>query len=112
MTRQSGTGETKKGQEGRQARTRGVSLAPDEATLTQEFEELTGLGFTDQVRQSLLAKLPAAVALLKDMREAGMEPGKPLVVDQVVYAETADERRELYEDTYEPVEAREEIGVG
>jgi len=41
-----------------------------------------------------------------------MEPGKPLVVDQVVYAETADERRELYEDTYEPVEAREEIGVG
>jgi hypothetical protein len=41
-----------------------------------------------------------------------MEPGEPLVVDQVVYAASPDERRALYEDTYEPVEARAEVGVG
>lgn len=96
---------------GRQARTRGVSVSPEEAELISAFEELTGLGFTDQVRQSLFSKLPAAVALLQEMRAAGMETGR-LPIEQVVYAESLDERQRLYSDTYAPVEARREVGVG
>jgi hypothetical protein len=90
---------------GRRAKTRGVSLSPHEAELVDEFQLLTGQGLTEQVRQSLLRKLPAAVALLKDMREADMEIGSPLVAEQVVYAETADDRRRLREDSFDTHEA-------
>jgi hypothetical protein len=97
--------------EGRQARTKGVSLSPEELELVQRYEELTGLGFTDQVRHTLLAKLPASVAIVEDMVEAGMTVG-PLPTDYVVYAETADERRRLYEHTFEPIKERQEAAVG
>jgi hypothetical protein len=90
---------------GRRAKTRGVSLSPREAALVDEFQSLTGQGLTEQVRQSLLPKLSAAVALLKDMRDAEMEIGSPLVAEQVVYAETADDRRRLREDTLDTQEA-------
>lgn len=96
---------------GRQARTKGVSVSPEEADLVTEFESLTGLGFTDQVRQSLFSKLPAAVALIRDMKAAGMET-KCLPIEQVVYAETAEERQRLYEDTFEPADAHSAVGVG
>ena len=89
---------------GRKARTKGVSLSPDEQGLVNRFEELTGVGFTDQVRQGLLQRLPSVIALLEDMVEAGMDvTGRP-VADQVVFAETAEERRALYEDSFEPVD--------
>lgn len=97
--------------EGRQARTKGVSLSPEELQLVQQYEDLTGLGFTDQVRNTLLAKLPAAVAIVQDMLAAGMTVG-PLPTDYVVYAETAEERRRLYEHTFEPIEARQGATVG
>jgi hypothetical protein len=100
-----------KKEEGRQARTKGVSLSPEELELVQQYEELTGQGFTDQVRNSLLTKLPAAVAIVQDMLASGMTVG-PLPTDYVVYSETADDRRRLYEHTFEPVEARQEAAVG
>lgn len=96
--------------DGRQARTKGVSLSPEELQLVQRFEDLTGLGFTDQVRSSLLTKLPASIAIVEDMKEAGMTIG-PLPLDVIVYAETADERQKLYAHTFEPVEARQEASV-
>jgi len=92
------------GAAGRQARTRGVSLHPDEQALVERFEELTGLGFTEQVRQLMLAKLPAAVWALEEMATAGMEPGRRPLVDEIVYVEDAQERRARYEDSYEPVD--------
>jgi hypothetical protein len=98
--------------EGRQARTKGVSLSPEELQLVQRYEELTGLGFTDQVRHTLLSKLPASIAIVEDMVEAGMTIG-PLPTEYVIYAETAEERQKLYQHTFEPVEARqEEAAVG
>jgi hypothetical protein len=51
------------------------------------------------------------VAIVEDMVEAGMTVG-PLPTDYVVYAETADERRRLYEHTFEPIKERQEAAVG
>jgi hypothetical protein len=90
---------------GRKARTKGVSLSLAEQGLVDRFEELTGVGFTEQVRQGLLQRLPAVIALLEDMVNAGMDvTGRP-VADRIVFAETAEERRALYEDSFEPVDA-------
>ena len=97
---------------GRQARTRGVSLSPEEQALIESFRELSGMGLSDQVRQTLVPKLPAAIQLLEDMRSAALTPGESPLVEQVVYAESDEERRALREDTYEPVEARSEAGAG
>ncbi len=96
--------------EGRQARTKGVSLSPSELQLVQRYEELTGLGFTEQVRHTLLSKLPASIAIVEDMVAAGMTVDA-LPTEYVIYAETAEERQRLYEHTFEPVEAREEAAV-
>jgi len=75
------------GAPGGQARMRGVSLHPEEQALIERFEELTGLGFTDQVRQLMLAKLPAAVWALEEMGKAGLEPGRRPLVDDAIYME-------------------------
>ncbi len=83
---------------------------PAEQALIERFEELTGLGFTDQVRRLMLAKLPAAVWALEEMAKAGMEPGRPLV-DEVVYVESAQERRDRHADSYEPADLAAEAKV-
>lgn len=92
---------------GRQTRTRGVSLSAREAQLVDRFAELSGLGFTEQVRQNVLSRLPAAVALMEDIRTSGMEINPSLATDQIVYAQTDEERRELRQDTF-PTVARHE----
>jgi len=97
---------------GRQARTRGVSLGPDEQQLVERFRELSGMGLSDQVRHALLSRLPAAIQMLEDMRAAGMTPGEAPLSDQVIYAESEAERRALREDTYEPVDVSSERAVG
>jgi hypothetical protein len=91
---------------GRKAQTRGVSLSPREAQLVDRFAELSGLGLTEQVRQNVIRRLPAAVALLQDMREAGMDIDAPVLAERVVYAESDTTRHALYEDSFEPEEAR------
>jgi hypothetical protein len=107
-----GTGSENTERSGRQARTRGVSMSPDEQALIERFRELSGMGFSEQVRQTLVPKLPAAIQLLEDMRAAGMTPGESPLVEQVVFAESDEERRALREDTYEPIEARSEATAG
>ena len=103
-----GGGRTTKAETGgRQARTRGVSLSPEEQVLIERFRELSGMGLSDQVRQTLVPKLPAAIQMLEDMRNAGMTPGERPLGEQVVYLESDEERRALRGDSYEPVEARE-----
>lgn len=97
---------------GRKAQTRGVSLSPREAELVDAFARLTGLGLTEQVRQNVIRRLPAAVALLEDMQQAGMEIGAPVVAERVVYAESDAARRALYEDSFEVEEARLPAGAG
>ena len=86
---------------GRKAQTRGVSLSPREAELVDAFAGLSGLGLTEQVRQNVIRRLPAAVALLRDMQAAGMDIGAPAIAERVVYAESESGRRALYEDSFE-----------
>jgi hypothetical protein len=97
---------------GRKAQTRGVSLSPREVELVDAFARLTGLGLTEQVRQSVIARLPAAVALAQDMQEAGMDIAAPFMAERVVYAESDADRRALYADGFEPEEARQPAGAG
>ncbi len=97
---------------GRKAQTRGVSLSPREAELVDEFAELSGLGLTEQVRQNVIRRLPAAVALLRDMHAAGMDIGAPVIAERVVYAESGSARRALYEDSFEPEQTRAPAGAG
>jgi hypothetical protein len=97
---------------GRKAQTRGVSLSPREAELVDAFAELSGLGLTEQVRQNVIRRLPAAVALLRDMQAAGMDIGAPVLAERVVYAESESARRALYEDSFESEETREPAGAG
>jgi hypothetical protein len=97
---------------GRTAQTRGVSLSPREAELVDAFAQLTGLGLTEQVRQNVIRRLPAAVALLEAMQQAGMDIGAPVVAERVVYAESDAERRALYVDSFEAEEARLAAGTG
>lgn len=96
--------------QGRQARTKGVSLSREELQLVERYEELTGLGFTEQVRQTFLSTLPASVAIVEDMVAAGMTVG-PLPTVVALYAESAEERQKLYQHTFESVEARQEASV-
>jgi hypothetical protein len=77
-------------------------MSPAEQELVDRFRALTGSGLSEQVRQALLAKLPAAVAMLEDMLAAGLSPGELPPTEQVVYVETDAERRALREDTFEP----------
>lgn len=96
---------------GRKAQTRGVSLSPREAELVDAFAQLTGLGLTEQVRQNVIRRLPAAVAMLQDMKTAGMEIGALGIAERVVYAETDGERRGLYEHSFEAEDARQPAGA-
>ena len=96
---------------GRKAQTRGVSLSPREAELVDAFAQLTGLGLTEQVRQNVIRRLPAAVTMLQDMQKAGMEIGPLGIAERVVYAETDSERRGLYEHSFEAEDARQPAGA-
>ncbi|MCP9491009.1 MAG: hypothetical protein MSC31_14220 [Solirubrobacteraceae bacterium MAG38_C4-C5] len=89
-----------------------MSLSPSEAELVDTFAELSGLGLTEQVRQNVIRRLPAAVALLQAMQEAGMHIGAPGMAERVVYAESDSARRALYEDSFEPEEATLPAGPG
>lgn len=58
---------------GRRAQTKGVSMTPDELHDAKEFEELTGVGFSELYHRHLAPQVHAALALLRDARAAGME---------------------------------------
>jgi hypothetical protein len=96
---------------GRRAQTRGVSLSPREAELVDAFANLTGLGLTEQVRQNVIRRLPAAVALLQDMEKAGMDIGAPTIRERIVYAEGDTERRGLYEHSFGAEDVRQPAGA-
>ena len=96
---------------GRKAQTRGVSLSPREAELVDAFAQLTGQGLTEQVRQNVIRRLPAALAMLQDMQKAGMEIAALGIAERVVYAETGSERRSLYEHSFEAEDVRQPAGA-
>jgi hypothetical protein len=58
---------------GRTAKTKGVSLRPDELADVRVIEEATGMGLTEVYRRHLAPQIHAAAQLLGELRDAGME---------------------------------------
>lgn len=58
---------------GRTARTKGVSMQPDELADVVTVEELTGVGLSELYHRHFAPQLKAAAELLRDADEAGIE---------------------------------------
>jgi hypothetical protein len=58
---------------GRVARTKGVSLFPEEFDDASTIEELTGVGFSEVYRRFFAPQMKAAAEMLRDAQEAGLE---------------------------------------
>ncbi|MCZ3385767.1 MAG: hypothetical protein LH630_02065 [Actinomycetia bacterium] len=58
---------------GRTARTKGVSMQPDELADVVTVEKLTGVGLSELYHRHFAPQLKAAADLLRDADEAGVE---------------------------------------
>jgi len=58
---------------GRRAQTKGVSMHPHELEDVRAIEELTGVGFSELYHRHLAPQVHAALQVLNEAREAGME---------------------------------------
>lgn len=58
---------------GRIARTKGVSMLPDELDDAATVERLTGVGFSEVYRRHFAPQMRAAAELLRQAQEAGVE---------------------------------------
>ena len=67
---------------GRTARTKGVSMLPDELADARAFEALTGMGLSEVFHRQLAPQLRAAVEILRDAKESGMELDRARLRDE------------------------------
>lgn len=81
---------------GRVARTKGISLLPDEYGDAATVEEITGVGFSEIYRRCFAPQMKAAAALLIEMREAGVELDRASLREVWDVGITDDELRSLY----------------
>ena len=58
---------------GRTAKSKSISLSPDQRADVAAFEELTGMGLSEIFRRQVVPKLHAAVGLLQNAKDSGME---------------------------------------
>jgi hypothetical protein len=58
---------------GRVARTKGVSMLPDELEDAATVERLTGVGFSEVYRRHFAPQMRAAAELLRQAQDSGME---------------------------------------
>lgn len=70
------------GAKGRTARTKGISMLPNEFDDARAFEELTGIGLSEVFHRQLAPQLHAAVQVLRDAKEAGMELNRARLRDE------------------------------
>ena len=57
---------------GRVARTKGVSMLPEEFEDASTVEELTGVGFSEVYRRFFAPQMKAAAEILRETQEAGV----------------------------------------
>lgn len=81
---------------GRTAKTRGISLSPDQLVDVNAFEELTGLGLSEIFRRQLAPKLHAAVSLLESAKDSGMELDRSRLRTEWVVGMSREELKNLY----------------
>jgi hypothetical protein len=72
MTVTSPSSPTSGGASGRVARTKGVSMLPDELADAATVEQLTGVGFSEVYRRHFAPQMRAAAELLRQAEAAGL----------------------------------------
>lgn len=91
MTRQAIALSGSKSTTGRVARTKGVSLLPDEFDDAATIEELTGIGFSEVYRRFFAPHMRAAADLLRAAQDAGMALDRRSLTDVWQVHMSADE---------------------
>lgn len=81
---------------GRVARTKGVSLLPEEFEDASTVEELTGVGFSEMYRRFFAPQIKAAADMLREAREAGVELDRAALRDLWHVRMTRDELAAIY----------------
>lgn len=81
---------------GRVARTKGISLLPDEYGDAATVEEITGVGFSEIYRRCFAPQMRAAAAVLLEAREAGVELNRAALRDVWDVSITGDQLKSLY----------------
>ncbi len=88
---------------GRRAKTKGISLSPDQLADVNAFEELTGLGLSEIYRRQLAPKLRAAVSMLEDAIDSGMELNRSSLNTEWIVGMNREELKALYSSPSELV---------
>lgn len=81
---------------GRVARTKGVSLLPQEYADAATVEDLTGLGFSEVYRRFFAPQMRAAAELLRAAEESGMALDRRLLFDHWSPGMSAQELATIY----------------
>lgn len=81
---------------GRVARTKGVSLLPQEYEDAATVEKLTGVGFSEVYRRHFAPQMKAAADLLREAQEAGMQLNRGVLRDTWDVHMTRDELASVY----------------
>ncbi len=103
MTMQEFRTGTKTERTGRTAKTKGISLSPDQLADVNAFEELTGLGLSEIYRRQLAPKLHTAVTLLKSAKDSGMELDRSRLQTEWIVDMSREELKTLYSSPSELV---------
>jgi NOL1/NOP2/fmu family ribosome biogenesis protein len=88
---------------GRIARTKGLSMLPSELEEAQELEELTGMGLSEIFHRQFAPQLHAAVLVLRDAKESGMELNRARLRTEWVLGMSPIQIRDIYTRTSELV---------
>ncbi len=81
---------------GRQAKTEGVSLHPDELRDAATVEELAGVGFSEVYHRHFAPQMRAAAQMLRQARADGVELDRALVAEVWTIHMSAEELQSLY----------------
>lgn len=81
---------------GRVARTKGVSMLPEELEAVSAVEELTGLGFSELYHRHFAPQVQAAVEMLHEVQDAGVELNRATLRDTWVIHMSQEELAAVY----------------
>lgn len=81
---------------GRTARTKGVSMLPEELEDARTLEALAGIGFSELYHHHLAPQVRVAASLLTEMKSAGVEINRARLRDEWQLSISPEALRELY----------------
>jgi len=87
----------RKSSAGRTAKTKGVSLSPNELDDVKIIEELGGVGLSEVYHRHFAPQMHAAAQMLLSAREAGVQLNRHLILDGWDVSMTSGELAAIYE---------------